>query len=52
MELLLDPESFMESDMFVEHRCSDFGMEQDTNKVTGQYIFSPLTTTIVSSSRF
>lgn len=35
MELLLDPESFVESDMFVEHRCSDFGMEQDRNKVKG-----------------
>ena len=34
VELLLDPESFVESDMFVEHRCSDFGMEQDRNKVT------------------
>uniref|UniRef100_A0A7N8WZ42 Propionyl-CoA carboxylase beta chain, mitochondrial n=1 Tax=Mastacembelus armatus TaxID=205130 RepID=A0A7N8WZ42_9TELE len=32
VELLLDPESFVESDMFVEHRCSDFGMEQDKNK--------------------
>lgn len=31
--LLLDPASFEESDMFVEHRCSDFGMEQDRNKV-------------------
>uniref|UniRef100_A0A8C4HA47 Propionyl-CoA carboxylase beta chain, mitochondrial n=1 Tax=Dicentrarchus labrax TaxID=13489 RepID=A0A8C4HA47_DICLA len=36
VELLLDPESFVESDMFVEHRCSDFGMEQDSNKVTGR----------------
>lgn len=34
VELLLDPDSFVESDMFVEHRCSDFGMEQDRNKVT------------------
>lgn len=33
VELLLDPDSFVESDMFVEHRCSDFGMEQDRNKV-------------------
>uniref|UniRef100_A0A673B900 Propionyl-CoA carboxylase beta chain, mitochondrial n=1 Tax=Sphaeramia orbicularis TaxID=375764 RepID=A0A673B900_9TELE len=32
VELLLDPESFVESDMFLEHRCSDFGMEQDKNK--------------------
>lgn len=33
MELLLDQDSFVETDMFVEHRCSDFGMEQDRNKV-------------------
>lgn len=28
IELLLDPESFEEWDMFVEHRCTDFGMEK------------------------
>ena len=28
LELLLDPESFEEWDMFKEHRCSDFGMEK------------------------
>lgn len=33
VELLLDQDSFVETDMFVEHRCSDFGMEQDRNKV-------------------
>ena len=38
IELLLDPESFVEYDMFVEHRCSDFGMEQDRNKVNKQEI--------------
>jgi Carboxyl transferase domain len=27
IELLLDHESFEEFDMFVEHRCDDFGME-------------------------
>uniref|UniRef100_A0A8C1SZU4 Propionyl-CoA carboxylase beta chain, mitochondrial n=2 Tax=Cyprinus carpio TaxID=7962 RepID=A0A8C1SZU4_CYPCA len=32
LELLLDPDSFVEYDMFVEHRCSDFGMEADHNK--------------------
>uniref|UniRef100_A0A8C9RLQ0 Propionyl-CoA carboxylase beta chain, mitochondrial n=1 Tax=Scleropages formosus TaxID=113540 RepID=A0A8C9RLQ0_SCLFO len=32
VELLLDPDSFVEYDMFVEHRCSDFGMEADHNK--------------------
>jgi propionyl-CoA carboxylase beta chain len=29
IELLLDPGSFEEWDMFVEHRCTDFGMEKD-----------------------
>lgn len=33
VELLLDKDSFVETDMFVEHRCSDFGMDQDRNKV-------------------
>lgn len=30
IELLLDPSSFEEWDMFVEHRCSDFGMAEQT----------------------
>ncbi|MBI3446325.1 MAG: methylmalonyl-CoA carboxyltransferase, partial [Magnetospirillum sp.] len=30
IELLLDPDSFEEWDMFVEHRCTDFGMEEQT----------------------
>ena len=40
IELLLDPDSFEESDMFVEHRCVDFGMAEQTvpgdGVVTGQ----------------
>ncbi|MEI6675399.1 MAG: acyl-CoA carboxylase subunit beta [Verrucomicrobiota bacterium] len=28
LDLLLDPESFEEWDMFKEHRCTDFGMDQ------------------------
>jgi hypothetical protein len=28
IELLLDPDSFEEWDMFKEHRCTDFGMDQ------------------------
>lgn len=28
LEVLLDEDSFEEFDMFVEHRCTDFGMEQ------------------------
>ncbi len=30
IELLLDQESFEEYDMFVEHRCTDFGMAEQT----------------------
>src|SRR5436305_4547485 len=29
IELLLDPDSFEEWDMFKGHRCTDFGMERD-----------------------
>ncbi|MFO1070131.1 MAG: acyl-CoA carboxylase subunit beta [Geminicoccaceae bacterium] len=40
IELLLDPGSFEEADMFVEHRCTDFGMAEQTvpgdGVVTGQ----------------
>jgi len=28
IEILLDPNSFEEYDMFMEHRCNDFGMDQ------------------------
>ncbi|MCK5444283.1 MAG: methylmalonyl-CoA carboxyltransferase, partial [Rhodospirillaceae bacterium] len=30
IELLLDPGSFEEWDMFVEHRCVDFGMDKQS----------------------
>jgi propionyl-CoA carboxylase beta chain len=33
IEILLDPDSFEEYDMFVEHNCADFGME--TQKIPG-----------------
>ncbi|MFC7049953.1 acyl-CoA carboxylase subunit beta [Emcibacter nanhaiensis] len=33
IELLVDPDSFEEYDMFMEHRCVDFGMDQQ--KVAG-----------------
>ena len=33
IELLVDPDSFEEYDMFMEHRCVDFGMEEQ--KVAG-----------------
>ena len=33
LEVLLDPGSFEEFDMFVDHRCTDFGMEN--NRIPG-----------------
>uniref|UniRef100_A0A8C5RMW9 Propionyl-CoA carboxylase beta chain, mitochondrial n=1 Tax=Laticauda laticaudata TaxID=8630 RepID=A0A8C5RMW9_LATLA len=36
--LLLDPDSFVEYDMFVEHRCADFGMESEKNKYPGDSV--------------
>jgi propionyl-CoA carboxylase beta chain len=33
IDVLLDPNSFEEMDLFVEHRCSDFGMTE--NKIPG-----------------
>ncbi|XP_047421279.1 propionyl-CoA carboxylase beta chain, mitochondrial isoform X2 [Sciurus carolinensis] len=38
ISLLLDPGSFVESDMFVEHRCADFGMATDKNKFPGDSV--------------
>ncbi len=36
LEVMLDPDSFEEYDMFVEHRCNNFGMEK--NKTPGDGI--------------
>ncbi|CAJ0919475.1 unnamed protein product [Ranitomeya imitator] len=38
ISLLLDPGSFAEYDMFVEHRCADFGMQEDRNKYPGDSV--------------
>ena len=38
LELLLDPGSFEEWDMFVEHRCTDFGMEEQ--KIPGDGVIT------------
>ncbi|XP_019628030.1 PREDICTED: propionyl-CoA carboxylase beta chain, mitochondrial-like [Branchiostoma belcheri] len=35
VDLLVDPDTFVEYDMFAEHRCSDFGMEKEENKFPG-----------------
>ena len=33
LDLLLDKDSFVEYDMFMEHDCRDFDMEKEENKV-------------------
>ncbi len=33
VSVLLDRDSFREYDMFVEHTCTDFGMDKEENKV-------------------
>ncbi|XP_078419737.1 propionyl-CoA carboxylase beta chain, mitochondrial isoform X2 [Cetorhinus maximus] len=38
VQLLLDPDSFVEYDKFVEHRCSDFGMGTEDNKFPGDSV--------------
>ncbi|XP_072896920.1 propionyl-CoA carboxylase beta chain, mitochondrial [Hemitrygon akajei] len=38
IQLLLDPDSFVEYDKFVEHRCSDFGMGTEDNKFPGDSV--------------
>jgi propionyl-CoA carboxylase beta chain len=35
IELLCDPGSFREYDIFVEHRCNDFGMDDPKNRIPG-----------------
>ncbi|VDN59148.1 unnamed protein product [Dracunculus medinensis] len=52
VHLLLDPGSFKEYDMFVEHRCQDFGMENEKypgdSVVTGRGTISGRTTFVFS----
>ncbi|XP_078266900.1 propionyl-CoA carboxylase beta chain, mitochondrial isoform X2 [Rhinoraja longicauda] len=38
IQLLLDPDTFVEYDKFVEHRCSDFGMGTEDNKFPGDSV--------------
>ena len=38
IDVLLDPNSFVESDMYVEQRCTDFGMDKPENKFTGDSV--------------
>ena len=40
VEVLLDDNSFKESDMFVEHRCNDFGMQEQ--KIPGDGVITCL----------
>jgi hypothetical protein len=36
VDLLLDPGTFQEYDMFVEHNCTDFGMESQKVRFVGK----------------
>lgn len=38
LELLLDPGSFQEYDMFMEHTCSDFGMDNPAKRSPGDSV--------------
>jgi len=38
INVLLDQDSFVESDMYVEQRCSDFGMDDPSKKFTGDSV--------------
>ncbi|XP_033637437.1 propionyl-CoA carboxylase beta chain, mitochondrial-like [Asterias rubens] len=40
VNLLVDPESFVEFDMFAEHRCTDFGMDADNKKFPGDGVIT------------
>merc|ERR1711976_817454 len=38
--VLLDPNSFVETDMYVEQRCTDFGMDAESQKFTGDSVIT------------
>merc|ERR1712000_445584 len=38
ISVLCDENSFVESDMFMEQRCTDFGMDDEKNKFTGDSV--------------
>lgn len=38
IDTLLDSKSFMETDMYVEQRCADFGMDHPSKKFTGDSV--------------
>ena len=38
IDCLLDNKSFMETDMYVEQRCADFGMDHPSKKFTGDSV--------------
>ena len=40
IKLLCDPESFVEYDMFMEHNCTEFGMENQKVSFFVSFIFS------------
>jgi len=40
INVLLDKSSFVETDMFMEQRCTDFGMDDDSNQFTGDSVIT------------
>ena len=38
IDVLLDSKSFVETDMYVEQRCADFGMDHPSKKFTGDSV--------------
>ena len=50
IELLLDHGSFEEFDMFVQHRCTDFGMDEG-EKISGRKSVAPLPEKVVATPR-
>ena len=38
IDVLLDAKSFVETDMYVEQRCADFGMDHPSKKFTGDSV--------------
>lgn len=42
IHLMLDPGSFVEYDAFLEHNCTDFGMENEKVYVANRRLFSLL----------
>uniref|UniRef100_A0A1X7T940 Acetyl-coenzyme A carboxylase carboxyl transferase subunit beta domain-containing protein n=1 Tax=Amphimedon queenslandica TaxID=400682 RepID=A0A1X7T940_AMPQE len=49
VQLLLDDDSFIEYDSFVEHTCTDFDMNTRKNKIPGDAVITVVSTEVVST---